>query len=144
MYEIIPNKLSTHGIGDDYVVQPKDQTLTGLPFTSEAGDWIRANNGAHWIIVDARVISDEGLSDISEYKDLIDAGDFILEGKGSCVICCGAGQSRSNAIALGILVKHFKMEFYSAWDLIKERVPIALIMPDHISKLKKLFNVTVP
>jgi hypothetical protein len=48
------------------------------------------------------------------------------------------------AIALGILVRYFHMDFYDAWDLIDSRVPISSIDPGHISQLKKLFSVTVP
>ena len=46
--------------------------------------------------------------------------------------------------ALGVLVKYFDMDFYDAWELVKQRVPRAYINPSHISKLKKLFNVTLP
>jgi hypothetical protein len=36
------------------------------------------------------------------------------------------------------------MDFYDAWNLVEDRVHIANINPGHISKLKKLFNVTLP
>jgi hypothetical protein len=48
------------------------------------------------------------------------------------------------AIALGVLVKYFNMDFYKVLELIREKVPRANISPNHISKLKKLFNVTLP
>jgi predicted protein tyrosine phosphatase len=60
------------------------------------------------------------------------------------LICCVAGISRSNAIALGILVKYFNMDFYEASELVKEKVPQANISPEHIEKLKKMFKVTLP
>lgn len=36
------------------------------------------------------------------------------------------------------------MDFYDAYNLIREKVPIAQIEPSHMSKLKKLFNVGLP
>jgi hypothetical protein len=66
-----------------------------------------------------------------------------MQKHGRVVICCVAGVSHSNAIALGVLVKYFGMDFYDAWKLIRKRVPRANINPSHISKLKKLFNVTL-
>jgi predicted protein tyrosine phosphatase len=36
---------------------------------------------------------------------------------------CEAGISRSNAMALGVLAKYFKMEFDEAWALIRKQVP---------------------
>ena len=141
MYEIIPGKLASHGIGDNYLVQPKDE--------ARHGDHITLNN-REWRIVDARTISDEGTSPVRDYAYLIDIGEGLLEWIHTyeldmgVVVCCGAGQSRSNAIAIGILVEHFKMDFYDAYELIREKVPIQWILPDHITKLKKLFNVTVP
>jgi len=36
------------------------------------------------------------------------------------------------------------MDFYDAWELVRQRVPRANINPSHISKLKKLFGVTLP
>ena len=60
-----------------------------------------------------------------------------MQKHGRVVICCVAGVSHSNAIALGVLVKYFGMDFYDAWELIKKRVPREYINPSHISKLKK-------
>jgi predicted protein tyrosine phosphatase len=59
------------------------------------------------------------------------------------VICCGAGKSRSNAIALGVLVEN-GMDFYDALELVKARVPIRHIDPSHITALKRLFKVSIP
>ncbi|MFZ0895297.1 MAG: hypothetical protein WAZ77_12420 [Candidatus Nitrosopolaris sp.] len=35
------------------------------------------------------------------------------------VVCCSHGMNRSNAIALGILVQYFKMDFFMPWELIQ-------------------------
>jgi predicted protein tyrosine phosphatase len=67
----------------------------------------------------------------------------LIGKQGRVVICCVAGISRSNAIALGVLVKYFDMDFYDAWELVRQRVPRANINSSHISKLKKLFGVTL-
>jgi hypothetical protein len=56
------------------------------------------------------------------------------------VICCRAGVSRSNAIALGVLV-HFKIGFSQALGLITSKIPICDILPPHISAICKLLNV---
>ena len=66
----------------------------------------------------------------------------LIQKYGRVVICCAAGISRSNAIALGVLVKHFHMDSHDAWELIENRVPISNIHPGHISQLKKLFDTT--
>jgi hypothetical protein len=57
------------------------------------------------------------------------------------VICSSHGMNRSNAIALGVLVQYFKMDFYKAGELIDSKVPICNITTDNISTLAKMFNV---
>jgi hypothetical protein len=57
------------------------------------------------------------------------------------VICCRAGVSRSNAIALGVLAHYFKIGFNETLELITSKVPICNILPPHISALCKLLNV---
>ena len=130
LYQIIKNKLAVEGIGEDEHPMIR-------------GDFRIRDDG--WYQVDARTISDLGYeNDIMDYETLIDRASISLSSGNKCVIVCGAGQSRSNAIALGILVHVFDMDFYDAWELIKKRVPTSLIDPSHISKLKKLFGVTIP
>ena len=57
------------------------------------------------------------------------------------VVCCNHGMNRSNAIALGVLVQYFKMDFFKALELIQSRVPICTILSTNIVALTKLFNV---
>jgi predicted protein tyrosine phosphatase len=52
---------------------------------------------------------------------------------------CVAGISRSNAIALSVLAKYFKMDYDEAWALVTKQFPDS-IRPGHISQLRKLFN----
>jgi protein-tyrosine phosphatase len=96
------------------------------------------------VIIDARILSDYEVNDIDDYLALLDAASHALDQNHSVVICCGAGISRSNAIALGVLMKHFHMDFYDAVDLIEEKVPICNIDPLHVTVLKKIFNLTLP
>jgi len=133
VYKILDN-LATHGIAynnydDNYYLISKDSVSEG---------------GNKWLIIDARVLSDYKVNDIQDYLALIDTCSIALNQNHRILVCCGAGISRSNAIALGVLVKHFKMDFYDAWELIKEKVPISNIDPLHIVALKKIFNVTLP
>ena len=94
----------------------------------QAGDHARDS----WIVADVR--------DLYE----IDPVWELMQQHNRVVICCVAGISRSNAIALGVLVKYFHMDFYEALELIREKVSRANISPGHIAQLKKLFKVTLP
>ncbi len=95
-----------------------------------------------WRIFDVRMLQD-GYNDLLEYTNHINLARRILD-KEKCVICCEAGQSRSNAIALGVLMTHFHLGYYQALDLINEKVPIAMIDPYHLDAIKKIFSVTLP
>ena len=132
MYKI-NERLATDGIGEDVYPMPPNRLLTFKHIDDE------------WTILDVRCLSAEGLNSLDDYEERIDFGCTMLHTNiKKLVVCCGAGQSRSNAIALGILVKFFKMDFWDAWELIKEKVPISQIDPSHIVKLKRLFGVTLP
>jgi predicted protein tyrosine phosphatase len=96
----------------------------------------------YWI-VDVRDMLDESQS-IEVYRQKIDYAISCIEKHKKIVICCGAGQSRSPAIAIGVLMKRYNMDFYDAYNLVREKVPMAQIEPCHISKLKKLFNIGLP
>jgi predicted protein tyrosine phosphatase len=144
VYKILDN-LATHGIAynhdNNYYIISKDSVSEEEILTfSETTD----EEGNKWLIIDARILSDYKVNDIQGYLALIDTCSLALNQNHSILVCCGAGISRSNAIALGVLVKHFKMDFYDAWELIKEKVPISNIDPLHIVALKKIFNVTLP
>ena len=145
MYKILDN-LATHGIAynhddNNYYLISKDSVSEEEILTfSEATD----EDANKWLIIDARILSDYKVNDIEDYLALIDTCSLALNQNHRILVCCGAGISRSNAVALGVLVKHFKMDFYDAWKLIKEKVPISNIDPLHIVALKKIFNVTLP
>jgi hypothetical protein len=114
LYKILDN-LATHSIGES--VYPLEKYVDG-----QIG-WIDG-----FRIIDVRMLNDhEGNSDW-DYKVNIARVTSYLECNVPVVICCSAGQSRSNAIALGVLVQHFKMGFYDAWELVKKKVPICNLM----------------
>jgi predicted protein tyrosine phosphatase len=145
VYKILDN-LATHGIAynhdeNNYYLISKDSVSEEEILTfSEATD----EDGNKWLIVDARILSDYKANDIQVYLALMNTCSLALKQNHRILICCGAGISRSNAVALGVLVKHFKMDFYDAWELIKRKVPISNIDPLHIVALKKIFNITLP
>jgi hypothetical protein len=91
-------------------------------------------------IVDVRTLVD-GENSLFEYELNITRVVSYLEIGEKVVICCRAGVSRSNAIALGVLVHYFKIEFSQALELITSKIPICDILPPHISALCKLLNV---
>lgn len=122
----ITGKLATYGLGE--TTYPATKLQDGL--LEDTDFWI----------VDVRDMLDEP-QDIEVYESKIDYAISCLQKHGKIVICCGAGQSRSPAIAIGVLIKHYKMDFYDAHRLVHENVPIAEIEPCHINKLKKMFNV---
>jgi Dual specificity phosphatase, catalytic domain len=94
-------------------------------------------------IVDVRMLND-GNNSLEEYKLNIERVLSWLRDNTNVVVCCDTGKSRSNAIALAVLVKYFKLNFYDAWELIKQKVPISNVNPSLISDLKKLFTVSLP
>lgn len=97
-----------------------------------------------WIIVDCRTLLDDWVNDEDEYKELIDFGCMFLENNFKVVCCCSAGQSRSSTIAIGILVQHFKMNFYDAMELVREKNSVYNAAPQHLSSIKHIYGVTLP
>ena len=85
---------------------------------------------------------DDDSNPLEVYEKKIDLTWELIQKHGKAVICCVAGISRSNAIALGVLVKYFKMDFDEAWALIRKQVPDSRISQGHILQLKKLLNTT--
>lgn len=82
-------------------------------------------------IVDAR-------NPLSKYKRLVDEACRLLKEHGRLVLCCSAGVSRSNAIAIGVLVRYYGISFEGACELVKSKVPIASPLPCHLKQIKLL------
>ena len=121
----INDSIATHALGE-----------TTYPATKlQEGD---LDSTDFWI-VDVRDMLDEPQG-IEVYENKIDYAISCLERHGKIVICCGAGESRSPAIAIGVLVKKFGMDFDDAYNLVHEKVSIAEIEPCHIKSLKKMFE----
>lgn len=129
MYEIIPNRLATHGVGD--VAYPALKKEDGFLENTD------------WRMADVRTLKDEP-QPVANYEHEIRYTRELMRYFPKVVICCGAGQSRSNAIAIAILMDIFEYDFYSAYNLVKEKVPICEIEPCHIDALKKIYNVWMP
>lgn len=73
------------------------------------------------------------------YQDLTEQAIKILKENGKVVICCSAGVSRSNAIAISVLIQHFGMTLPQAVAVIGEMVPIANPLPCHLDQLERLY-----
>jgi protein-tyrosine phosphatase len=127
MYGIL-NNLATHGIGEPGIIEEYVNCEIGII------DDFR--------IIDVRTLID-GENAVSKYMLNIVRVTSYLEIGERVVICCRAGVSRSNAIAVGVLVYYFKMDFYEAMRLVITKVPICNILHPHILALQKLFNVKV-
>ena len=126
----ITDKIATHGLGES--TYPSTALQDG-----------RLLEDTDFWIVDVRDILDES-QPAEVYERTIQRAVAALDKNEKIVICCGAGQSRSNAIAIGVLMKKYNMDFYDAYNLVREKVPIAQIEPCHINRLKKMFNVGLP
>lgn len=120
----ITEYLATHGIGDDYYPHTENQLLTGQVIDG-------------WTVLDCRDMLDGSGNPLSLYKSKIEQGlEFIKKGS-RIVVCCGAGVSRSNAIAAGILM-FLEHSYQDALDVIHEMVKIDLIDIAHLNALRRL------
>jgi protein-tyrosine phosphatase len=125
LYKILEN-LATHGIGEPGLLEGYSECKEGFI--------------ENFRIVDVRTLVD-GENPLFEYElNIIRVVSYLELGE-KVVICCSAGISRSNAIALGVLMHYFKNDVNQALELITSKVPICNILPTHISTLHKLLNV---
>lgn len=129
MYKILEN-LATDGLG-----QP-----------SELSAYVNCELGFidDYRIIDVRVLPEFDTPSSLEYKLNIRRVESYLELGEKVVVCCSHGMNRSNAIALGVLVQYFKMDFFKAWELIQSRVPVCTIISTYIVALTELFKVEFP
>jgi protein-tyrosine phosphatase len=125
MHKILDN-LATHGIREPGFLKGYSECKEG--------------SIDNFRIVDVRTLVD-GENPLFEYElNIIRVVSYLELGE-SVVICCHAGVSRSNAIALGVLTHYFKIDFNQALELITSKIPMCNILPTHISALTKLLNV---
>ena len=123
MYEILDN-LATHGIGEPGIIERYVNCEIG--FIKD------------FRIIDVRTLVDN--NSLSQYILNIVRVTSYLELREKVVICCRVGVSRSNAIALRVLVYHFKMDFHKAMELVSSKVPICNILHPHVLALQKLLK----
>ena len=136
MYQIIEGKLATEGIQQ-----------FSYQFYSEGNYQPNQFTSSSWAVVDVRDLyngnsfGNNNNNILEDYERKIDLAWEMMQKYGRVVICCVAGTSRSNAIAIGVLVRYFKMPFDEAWKLVHYKVPIADIHEVHITSLKELLGV---
>ncbi len=125
MYKIL-NNLATYGIGEPGILQSYVDCEIGFI------DGFR--------IIDVRTLID-GDNRLSEYSlNIIRVTSYLQLGE-NVVICSRAGVSISNAIALGVLINYFKMDFCNAIGLVISKVCICNILNTHTISLQKLFKL---
>src|SRR5215831_4544420 len=125
LHKILDN-LATYGIGEPGLFAGYSECKEGFIETFR--------------IVDVRTLVD-GENPLFEYElNIIRVVSYLELGE-KAVICCRAGVSRSNAIALGVLAYYFKIDFNKALELITAKVPICNILLPHISAICRLLNV---
>ena len=120
------DNLATHGLGEPGILQGYSECKQGLI------DKFR--------IVDVRTLND-GPNSLVDYELNIMRVISYLEMEENVVICCRLGISRSNAIALGVLLHYFKIDFSRSMELIRSKVPRSNILTPHILALRKLLNI---
>ena len=128
LYEINP-QLASHGleaqwgsgIPEEMVLQPDNHDLIlGFKVLDIRERMLDAPNPTH------------------VYRRLVIEAIELIKRYDKVVICCSAGVSRSNGIAVGVLVKYFGISFEEACKLVRKKVPIADISACHLEKLKSL------
>jgi hypothetical protein len=124
MYKILTN-LATHGIGSPGTIERYVNCEVGFIDDFRIID-VRK-------LIDGDNIPSDYLLNIVRVTNYLELGENV-------VICCRVGASRSNAIAAGVLVRYFKMEFYKAMEEVISKVPICNILEPHIIALQKLFK----
>lgn len=93
-------------------------------------------------IIDVRMLKERQPNSDGQYILNIIRVTSWLQCNVKVVICSSAAKSRSLAIAIGVLVKYFKMNFYDAYDLVMKKVPLAEIKGNHIDSLKRILDVS--
>lgn len=137
MYKIT-EELATHGLGGFYVGDREWMKIHG-----KTGQELEIN-GERWLIADVRDMND-GANPLYVYVQKVGMIRRCFEWSKfkNCkgvVICCSAGQSRSNSIAMAYLIDK-GMEFEDARALV-EKNPICNIDPDLIGDIRLVFPHT--
>ncbi len=126
---IITDWLATHGLDwqfdgslpEDMILQPDASGII---------------NG--YKVFDIRTKLMDAPTDLHVYRRLVIEASEILKAHGKVVVCCSAGISRSNAIAIALLMKRSGMNFRDAFNIVKFKVPIANPLPCHLGQIQLL------
>ncbi len=116
--------------------------IDAIPQTKEDMRYVDAvvGNIEGFRIIDVRMLKGSQSNPDGEYLLNIVRVTSWLQCKEKVVICSSSARSRSPAIAVGVLVKYFKLDFYSAWDQVRKKVPNANI-DCHIISIKRISGV---
>jgi hypothetical protein len=125
-----------HIINDVLAVDSILQTKTEMRYIDAV-----IGNVNDFKIVDVRMLNNSKPNPVQDYVLNIIRVTSWLECRYKVVICSSSGQSRAPAIALGVLIKYFKMSFNQGLEAIKSKVPMTDIGNFHILALKKLFKI---
>jgi len=125
-----------HIINDVLAVDSILQTKTEMRYIDAV-----IGNVNDFKIVDVRMLNNSKPNPVQDYVLNIIRVTSWLECRNKVVICSSSGQSRAPAIALGVLIKYFKMSFNQGLEAIKSKVPMTDIGNFHILALKKLFKI---
>ena len=96
-------------------------------------------NIGEYKVLDVRHLRDDWGNQLEDYKKLIDKGCQLLDENKRVLVACMAGISRSNAIAMGILMQKYGMSFEDAYNEVKSRIKNCLIEPSHLEALRSLY-----
>lgn len=107
-------------------------------------DWSDAKLPEDWVVFDIRsLLYDEPRNTLEDYRMCIDKVCNMLKENKVC-ICCSAGMSRSNAVAIGVLMDFYEYDFDTAFNLVIDKCPIANIEPCHLIAIRKIYKVPPP
>lgn len=128
--EIIPGVLATWGAGD-----------IGWDDKRKSYRFLKRNwNGEVWHVVDLRNDMIDGSGNpLWLYKRKINEAVSCISKYGRVMICCLAGISRSNSIAVGVLMERYNMDYIDAIGEVKDKVNYAMMDNAHLNALKGLY-----
>jgi predicted protein tyrosine phosphatase len=137
---VINEWLATHGL-DFRIGNIKDED-TGEVIEGFLDDSVLQPNGNGMIngfkAFDIREKMKDAPNPVHVYKNLAEEAVDLLNKHGKLVVCCSAGRSRSNSIAIAVLMRYAEMSFDDAYRLVKQKVPIADPLPWHLERIKEL------
>jgi hypothetical protein len=116
--------------------------IDAIPQTKKEMRYVDAVVGKNddFQIIDVRMLKDNHSNRDGEYLLNIVRVTSWLQCNEKVVICSSMARSRSPAIAVGVLIKYFKLDFFSAWQQVRKKVPSANI-DCYIISLKRIFGV---